>query len=275
MSRYSSLVSSLSSSQELLDIALGIAKKAGEMLVQRPLIFEVTSKSVAIDIATQMDRDSEKLIVESILSARPGDGIIGEEGSSRSSSTGITWVIDPIDGTVNYLYGLPGWSVSIAAKDGSEVLAGVVHSPTVGSTWTASKGGGAFFNSHPISCNSEISLDRALIGTGFAYDVRERVDQGRVIASLIPKIRDLRRMGSAAVDICYVAMGAFDGYFELGLKEWDLAAASLIAAESGALISTDSHGITCCAGPGLYPALREAIEQGQLGATGENWLDLA
>ncbi len=262
MSHYSSLVSSLSSSQELLELALGVAERAGNLLVQRPLVFEVTSKSVAIDIATQMDRDSEKLIVESILSARPGDGIVGEEGSSRSSSTGITWVIDPIDGTVNYLYGLPGWSVSIAAKDQSGVLVGVVHSPTIGSTWTATKGGGAFFNSRPIRCNSDISLDRALIGTGFAYDVKERVNQGRVVASLIPNIRDLRRIGSAAVDICYVAMGAFDGYFELGLKEWDLAAASLIATESGALISTDSQGITYCAGPGLYPVLLEAIEQG-------------
>jgi myo-inositol-1(or 4)-monophosphatase len=268
MSRYSSLVSSLSSSQELLGIALDIAKQSGKFLVQRPLVFEVTSKSVAIDIATQMDHDSEKLIVESILAARPGDGIIGEEGSSRTSSTGITWVIDPIDGTVNYLYGLPGWSISIAAKDESGVLVGVVNSPTIRSTWTATRDGGAYFNSLPIRCNDGISLDRALIGTGFAYDVKERVAQGKVLASLLPKIRDLRRMGSAAVDICYVAMGAFDGYFELGLKEWDLAAASLIATESGALVSTDSLGITCCAGPGLYPALIEALEQGQLGEIG-------
>ena len=268
MSRYSSPVSSLSSSQELLGLALRIAEKAGELLVQRPLVFEVTSKSVAIDIATQMDHESEKLIVESILAARPGDGIIGEEGSSRTSSTGITWVIDPIDGTVNYLYGLPGWSVSIAAKDESGLLVGVVHSPTIGSTWTAARGGGAAFNSHSIKCNSAISLDLALIGTGFAYDVKERVGQGRIVASLLPKIRDLRRMGSAAVDICYVAMGAFDGYFELGLKEWDLAAASLIATESGAYVSTDSRGITYCAGAGLYPALIEAVEQGLLGDLG-------
>ena len=236
--------------------------------MQRPLVFEVTSKSVAIDIATQMDNASENLIVGSILAARPGDGIIGEEGSSRTSSTGITWVIDPIDGTVNYLYGLPGWSVSIAAKDESGVLVGVVHSPTVGSTWTAIRGQGATFNSRPISCNSGISLDLALIGTGFAYDVEERFDQGKAIAWLLPKIRDLRRMGSAAVDICYVAMGSFDGYFELGLKEWDLAAASLIATESGAFISTNSRGITYCAGPGLYPALIEALERGQLGQVG-------
>jgi len=231
--------------------------------MQRPAVFELTSKSVAIDIATQMDRDSEKMIVDLLLAARPTDGIIGEEGSSRTSSTGITWVIDPIDGTVNYLYGLPGWSVSIAAKDESGVLVGVVHSPTIGSTWTAIRDAGSFFNMRPIRCNADVSLDRALIGTGFAYDVKARVGQGKVVASLLPKIRDLRRMGSAAVDICYVAMGAFDGYFEFGLKEWDLAAASLVATESGALISTDIRDLTCCAGPYLYSPLFEALDQGE------------
>lgn len=256
-------MSQLSTQQELLELALRTAKQAGELLVQRPLVFEVTSKSVAIDIATQMDRDSEKLIVDSLLAARPDDGIVGEEGSSRSSTSGITWVIDPIDGTVNYLYGLPGWSVSIAAKDEHGILVGVVHSPTVGSTWTAYRGAGSFFNGRPIHCNSSITLDRALIGTGFAYDVKERVGQAKVVASLLPRIRDLRRMGSAAVDICYVAMGAFDGYFEYGLKEWDLAAASLIATESGAHISTNELGLTCCAGPDLFEPLKTALEQGR------------
>lgn len=244
----------------LLDLALSVAQQAGELLMKRPLTFEVTSKSVAIDIATQMDRDSEKLIVDSLLAARGDDGIIGEEGSARPSSSGITWVIDPVDGTVNYLYGLPGWSVSIAAKDAEGVLVGVVHSPTIGSTWTATRGGGAFFNGRPIHCNDPIALNRALIGTGFVYDVSMRAEQGKVVSALLPQIRDIRRMGSAAVDICYVAMGAFDGYFEIGLKEWDLAAAHVIASESGAQISTDSRDLTCCAGPSLYPLLSEALE---------------
>ena len=247
---------------ELLELALGVAQNAGELLLQRPAVFEVTSKSVAIDIATQMDRDSERLIVDSLLAARPGDGIIGEEGSARSSSSGITWVIDPVDGTVNYLYGLPGWSVSIAAKDADGIIVGVVHSPTIGSTWTATRGGGAFFNGKTIHCNDPVELDRALIGTGFAYDVTQRPAQGRVIAALLPLVRDIRRMGSAAADICYVAMGSFDGYFEVGLKEWDLAAAHLIASESGALISTDSQDLTCCAGPSLYPILLQALAAG-------------
>ncbi len=248
---------------ELLELALGIARQAGELLMKRPLTFEVTSKSVAIDIATQMDRDSERLIVDSLLAARIDDGIIGEEGSSRPSSSGITWVIDPVDGTVNYLYGLPGWSVSIAAKDDDGVLVGVVHAPTIGSTWTAMRGGGAFFNGQSIHCNEPVNLDRALIGTGFVYDVSMRAQQGKVVSALLPQVRDIRRMGSAAVDICNVAMGAFDGYFEIGLKEWDLAAAQLVASESGALISTDSGDLTCCAGPSLYPVLVQALEAGK------------
>lgn len=245
---------------ELLALALRVAHEAGALLMNRPATFEVSSKSVAIDIATQMDHASEKHIVAALLAARPGDGIIGEEGASRSSTSGITWVIDPVDGTVNYLYGLPGWNVSIAAKDADGPLVGVVHAPTINSTWTGIRGGGAFFNGSPIRCNDPIELDRALIGTGFAYDVRERIEQGRVVARLLPQIRDLRRIGAAAVDLCYVAMGAFDGYFEAGLKEWDIAAGGMIATEAGAQVTTNSAGITVCAGSALHPHLIDALE---------------
>ena len=146
---------------ELLDLALRIARQAGDLLVDRPASWDLTVKSTAIDIATKMDIASEKLIVESILAARPDDGIIGEEGASRESKSGVTWVIDPVDGTVNYFYGLPGWAVSIAAKDESGTLVGVVHSPTVNATWHASKGGGAFLNNVKIACNDPIELNRA------------------------------------------------------------------------------------------------------------------
>jgi myo-inositol-1(or 4)-monophosphatase len=227
--------------------------------MDRPATFDISSKSTAIDIATQMDLASEKLIVSALLAARPDDGIIGEEGASRPSRSGITWVIDPVDGTVNYLYGLPGWNISIGAKDEQGRLVGVVHAPTVNSTWTAMRGKGAWFNESPISCNDPISLDRALIGTGFAYDVRARVEQGRIAAALLPQIRDLRRMGSAAVDLCYVAMGAFDGYFEIGLKEWDSAAGALIAQEAGAIVSVTEGDLTICAGPALHPQLAHAV----------------
>jgi myo-inositol-1(or 4)-monophosphatase len=155
----------MTDSKALLDLALTIARDAGDLLMDRPASWDLTTKSTAIDIATQMDLASEKLIVQAILKARPDDGIIGEEGASRASKSGITWVIDPVDGTVNYFYGLPGWCVSIAAKDENGTLVGVVHSPTVNSTWHASKGNGAFLNNVKIACNDPVELNLALISS--------------------------------------------------------------------------------------------------------------
>jgi len=254
----------MTDTQQLLDLALKIARQAGDLLMDRPASWDLTVKSTAIDIATQMDLASEKLIVESILAARPDDGIIGEEGASRESKSGVTWVIDPVDGTVNYFYGLPGWAVSIAAKDETGTLVGVVHSPTVHATWHASKGGGAFLNNVAIACNEPIELNRALISSGFAYDVNNRLEQVKIVNALLPKIRDLRRIGSAAADICHVATGMVDGYFETGLFEWDLAAAELIALEAGATVSTRPwHGLnlTVAAGPHLFAALNAQIPE--------------
>ena len=249
---------------ELLHLALTVAKSAGDLLVNRPASWDLTVKSTAIDIATQMDIASEKLIVESILSARPDDGIIGEEGASRESKSGVTWIIDPVDGTVNYFYGLPGWAISIAAKDENGTLVGVVHSPTVNATWHASKGGGAFLNDVKIACNDPVELNRALISTGFAYDVQVRTEQLKIVNALLPQIRDLRRIGSAAADICHVATGMVDGYFETGLFEWDLAAAELIAREAGAAVTTRAwHGLklTVAAGAHLFAALNAQIPE--------------
>jgi myo-inositol-1(or 4)-monophosphatase len=254
----------MTDSKTLLDLALTIARDAGDLLMDRPASWDLTSKSTAIDIATQMDLASEKLIVQAILKARPDDGIIGEEGASRDSKSGVTWVIDPLDGTVNYFYGLPGWSVSIAAKDENGTLVGVVHSPTVNSTWHASRGNGAFLNSVKIACNEPVELNRALISSGFAYDVTNRIEQLKIVNVLIPKIRDLRRIGSAAADICHVATGLVDGYFETGLFEWDLAAAQLIAQEAGAIVSTRCwHGLdlTVAAGPHLFGQLNAQIPE--------------
>jgi myo-inositol-1(or 4)-monophosphatase len=254
----------MTDTQQLLDLALKIARQAGELLVDHPASWDLTVKSTAIDIATQMDIASEKLIVESILSARPDDGIIGEEGASRESKSGVTWIIDPVDGTVNYFYGLPGWAISIAAKDENGTLVGVVHSPTVNATWHASKGGGAFLNDVKIACNDPVELNRALISTGFAYDVQVRTEQLKIVNALLPQIRDLRRIGSAAADICHVATGMVDGYFETGLFEWDLAAAELIAREAGATVTTRAwHGLklTVAAGPHLFAALNAQIPE--------------
>jgi myo-inositol-1(or 4)-monophosphatase len=249
---------------ELLALALGIAQKAGELLTNRPETFDINQKSSARDFATHMDHASEKLIVREILEARPNDGIIGEEGAARESTSGITWVIDPIDGTVNYFYNLPGWNISIAAKDEEGVLIGVVYAPTLNSLWRASRGGGAFLNDRQIHVSEAGALSDSLIATGFSYDLAERVRQGEFIASLIPQVRDIRRNGAAAVDLCHVASGAIDGYFETGLKEWDLAAGGLIAQEAGALVSGRNgqeagEAMVIAAGPALHALLTTEI----------------
>ena len=259
----------MSLTSELLVLAESIAIKAGELLVNRPSKFELDQKSGVFDFATQMDHESEKLIVAEILTARPDDGLIGEEGANRESKSGVTWIIDPIDGTVNYLYDIPGWCISIAAKDKDGGLVGVVYSPATQSLWKASRGGGAFLNGNPIKCNDPVGLDRALVGSGFAYDIEKRKIQAALVARLLPHIRDLRRLGACAVDICHVASGSLDAYFEAGVNEWDYAAAGLIATEAGATISIDTgiwngeKNMVIVAGPALHPALSAQIRAGQ------------
>ncbi len=248
----------------LLELAIAVSHEAASLLSSRPTNFEINQKSSAVDFATQMDHASENLIVERLLAARPMDGIIGEEGSSRPSQSGITWVIDPLDGTVNYFYDLPGWNVSIAAKDADGVIVGVVNAPSINSLWSATRGGGAFLNGAPIRCNDPVAIELALLGTGFSYSVEKRVGQAAFVNDLIPQIRDLRRQGAAAVDLCHVAMGALDGYFERDLKEWDLAAGGLIAREAGALVTGRLGGapgeeMVIAAGPALHAALTARI----------------
>jgi myo-inositol-1(or 4)-monophosphatase len=232
--------------------------------MNRPASFTFTEKSSAVDFATQMDKQAEELIVKQLLTYRPDDGIIAEEGSAKESKSGITWVIDPLDGTVNYLYGLPGWNVSIAAKDKDGVVVGVVNAPSIDGFWSGVRGGGATYNGVKIKCNDPVELGKALLGTGFAYDLNLRVSQGETMAKLLPRIRDLRRNGAAAVDLCYVAMGALDGYFESSLNEWDHAAGGLIAIEAGAVVSGRGGGapnsdLVVCAGPALHAQLLPLI----------------
>ena len=249
---------------ELLLLATGIARAAGELLMARPDVFDLEMKSSAIDFATQMDLASEKLIVTKILEAQPDDGIIGEEGSAIPSKSGVTWVIDPLDGTVNYFYGIAGWNVSIAAKDIDGVQVGVVYAPSINSLWTATKDGGASCNGKKISCNDPVEFNRALIGTGFSYDLKDRADQARIASKLLLEIRDLRRLGAGAADLCLVATGRLDAFYELGLNEWDLAACGLIATEAGALV-TGRNGqpagkeMVIAAGPHLHARLVSEI----------------
>jgi myo-inositol-1(or 4)-monophosphatase len=252
----------MSENEQLLDLALRVGKKAAELLSARPETLEVSTKSSDVDIVTQMDKASETLIVTSILAERPHDGIIGEEGADRKSTSGITWVIDPLDGTVNYFYGLPGWNVSIAAKDDKGVVVGVVVSPTLQSTWWATRGGGSFHNGKKLTCNDPVELNRTMLATGFAYETEKRTLQLKFINSLLPSIRDIRRNGAAAVDLCFVGAGNVDAYFESGLHEWDVAAGGLIAREAGALVSEhqiDGQNFTLAAGPHLHQILKNTL----------------
>ena len=243
---------------ELLNLAINTAKEAGALLLSRPAKLDIDTKSSTLDIVTQMDKASEKLIVDSIRAIRPDDGFLGEEGANQLSKSGYTWVIDPIDGTVNYLYNMAGWSVSIAVRDLHGVCAGVVYSPTINSLYTAKRGGGAFLNGQKIQCNDPIELNSALISTGFAYGKEQRTKQIDQFKKLILEIRDYRRNGSAAIDICHVAAGVVDGYYEIGLHPWDRDAAGLIATEAGATVSV--HGeLTIAAGPALHRKLSEIL----------------
>lgn len=241
--------------EELLELARRIGAEAAAILADRPAELSIKTKTAARDIVTQMDVKAEKFIVESILAARPHDGIIGEEGADRPSESGITWVIDPLDGTVNYFYDLPGWNVSIAAKDSDGVLVGVVTAPTINRTWWASRAGGAFCNGAPISVNEPVNIEEAMLVTGFQYIVEARPPMIAKTAEFLMIGRDIRRSGAAAVDICHVAMGVADAYYEEGLHEWDHAAAGLVLREAGGrfgLYGTEPHELTLAAGPTLY-----------------------
>jgi myo-inositol-1(or 4)-monophosphatase len=228
---------------ELVTLARRLAVEAGTLVRQgRPHgVHAVGTKSTATDMVTEYDRQSESLIVDGLLAARPHDAIIGEEGANRPGTSGVQWLIDPIDGTTNFLYGLPGYAVSIAAVDGEGLLAGVVHVPALGETFHAGRGGGAFVDDRPIRCSATTDLATALVATGFSYDPAVRVRQMTALTAMIGRIRDIRRFGAAAVDLCHVACGRVDAYYERGLGPWDLAAGELIAREAGAIV-TDGDG---------------------------------
>ncbi len=222
----------------LLAFAVSWANDAGK-LISEGLMRERTlsSKSTATDLVTEMDAAAEKLIVSAIDEHRPDDGILGEEGTSRIGSSGVRWVIDPIDGTTNYVYRHPLFSVSIGVEIDGVGVAGAVCAPMIGDTYSARIGGGAFRNGVPIRVSAETDLAHALIGTGFAYKADLRAIQGQRVAALVPHIRDVRRGGSAAIDLCFVADGRLDAYYEDGLNPWDECAGLVIAAEAGAVFS--------------------------------------
>ena len=220
---------------ELLAVAVSLARSAGDMALagRKAGLHNVQTKSTATDMVTEFDRASEVLIVEGIRTARPEDAIVGEEGASISGTSGITWYIDPIDGTTNFLYDLPAWAVSIGAEDSSGPLAGVVYIPALGEMFTATRGGGAFLNGAPIQSNNITDVSQALVCTGFSYSADQRTIQAQRVSRFIHQIRDIRRAGAAAIDLCFVACGRIDAYFEENLHQWDISAGILIAHEAG------------------------------------------
>jgi myo-inositol-1(or 4)-monophosphatase len=226
---------------ELASLAREVARAAGRHALElRRLGVRVSTKSTATDMVTDADRATEALIVERLLTARPHDGVVGEEGGERAGSSGVRWVIDPIDGTTNFVYDLPGWAVSIAAEVDGAVVAGAVVVPNLDAEFHAAVGQGAWLGDRRLELPPPPSIDQALIGTGFGYAAEDRAWQGELVARLLPRVRDIRRYGAAAVDLCLVAAGRLDAYFEFGLQPWDLAAGGLIAAEAGARLGTST-----------------------------------
>ena len=252
---------------ELLEQATTAAIAAGRLIVdERPSgpLQVAATKSSATDIVTEMDHRSEELVLRIIGAARPDDGFLGEEGADRTGTSGVTWVIDPIDGTVNYLYGIPTYAVSVAARLGDDVVAGAVVNPVSGKLYTATRGGGAFLDGRPLGWIDPPPLDRALVATGFGYRPKRRARQAEVLRTLLPAVRDIRRPGSASLDLCSVATGQVDAYFEQGTKPWDTAAGGLIATETGVVLTGlrgegPSEAMVVAARPPLVNALAELL----------------
>lgn len=251
---------------ELLALAERLAREAGDMLLAGAdgLRVDVSTKSSGTDMVSEMDRASETHIVKGILAERPDDAVLGEETGGRDGTSGVRWVIDPLDGTTNYLYRHPTWSVSIGVEVNGEAEVGVVAVPGHREVFTAVRGQGARLNGDPIAVSEATDLASALVGTGFAYVAGRRALQAAVLPGLLPEVRDIRRGGVASLDLCWVACGRLDAYFEAGGQPWDVAAGLLIATEAGAVacgldggeVSPESVMI---AAPGVAPAVFDVL----------------
>lgn len=226
-------------STELAGLAVDVAERAAVIVERaRSGTVRVTgTKSSDTDLVTATDREVEEFIVAALSAARPDDAILGEETGRHSGTSGVTWIIDPIDGTTNFYYDLPGFNISIAAAHQGRVVASAVADPVRGETFRAARGAGATCNGRPLGGGSTTDLARALITTGFSYEPARRRAQAEVVTELIDRVRDIRRLGAAALDLCHVAAGRVDGYFESGLAPWDLAAGGLIASEAGCVLA--------------------------------------
>ena len=224
---------------ELRSIAETLARQAGDMALRGRKSGDVTAttKSSPTDMVTQYDKASEELITAGLAQIRADDAIVGEEGASKSGTSGITWHIDPIDGTSNFFFDIPMWAVSIGAVDEHGPLAGAVYVPALGEMFSAARNEGATMNGNTISCRDNSLLSDAMVCTGFSYRISERHTHAQRVAQMVMKVRDIRRFGAAAVDLCFVACGRLDAYFEEHLHSWDLVAGQIIATEAGAIVT--------------------------------------
>lgn len=250
----------------VLDLVEAAARGAGHLLLERFLAPArgVATKSSPTDLVSDADRDSESLVRSFIQEHRPDDAIVGEESGGETAELGLTWVIDPLDGTVNFLFGIPVWAVSIAVEDNLGALAGVVFDPNRDELFSAVRSEGARLNGRHIEVSGRDALATALIGTGFAYDARARAVQASRLPELLPRVRDIRRAGSAALDLASVACGRLDGVFEAPMERWDKAAGMLLVREAGGTVTELpgpvglSPGVVA-AGPRLHDALRTLV----------------
>ncbi|HVV76819.1 MAG TPA: inositol monophosphatase family protein [Mycobacteriales bacterium] len=255
---------------ELLHLAVGLAHDGAAVLRERPVDLGVLStKSSPTDVVTVMDRAAERVILDGLAAARPRDAIVSEESGGSEGSTGVSWLVDPLDGTVNYLYGIPHYAVSIAAAIDDETVCGAVVDVERGLTYTGLAGAGSFCDDVPLCCSGQSDPAFALVGTGFNYEVELRTKQAAAMATVLPAVRDIRRAGSAALDLCAVACGQLDAFFEAGMYPWDWAAGGLIAREAGARVdglagNPPGRNTTLAANPALFDALAEVLVSSNL-----------
>jgi myo-inositol-1(or 4)-monophosphatase len=244
-----------------LELADRAARAAGDVLMSyygRPAV-GVSAKSSDTDLVSDADREAEQTIRELLESERPEDGLVGEEGSRAQAASGRRWVVDPLDGTINFLYGFPAWAVSIALEDADGLAVGVVHSPISGETFHAVRGDGAFLGERSLHVRDPRPLEQALVATGFSYEPERRAVQADVIRELLPRARDIRRAGAAALDLAWLAAGRVDAFFERGLKRWDWAAGRLLVEEAGGAVEwldDDWPGMVAASSPELLAELR-------------------
>jgi myo-inositol-1(or 4)-monophosphatase len=258
-----------STPDELLALAVRTAREAAATArrMRAGAIGDVQTKSTRTDVVTAADKAVERQVVDALRAVRPDDAVLGEEyGDGGTADAPVRWVLDPIDGTVNYLYGLPQYAVSLAAEVDGTVVAGVVINAATGDEWTATLGGGAWRDGRRLTGPDTATLDQALVGTGFGYDAVRRQHQGAVLAGLIGRVRDIRRFGAAALDLCLVAEGMLDAYYEKGLNPWDRAAGGLVCTEAGVRVggldgAPASADLLIAAPPVLFGPLHDALRE--------------